>query len=96
MGPFGSGASEPRFAFPDQNIVFVKRVGTDHLKIILSDDNKNQIDAICFRAFNSPLGKELQNNLDKKFHIVGKIGKNTWQGREKVQVIIEDAIEVQK
>jgi single-stranded-DNA-specific exonuclease len=96
VGPFGSGAPDPIFAFPDQNIVFSKRVGTDHLKIIFSDDNKNQIDAICFKAFNSSLGKELQNNLGKKFHIIGKIGKNTWQGRQKVQVIIEDAIEVQK
>lgn len=96
VGPFGSGAPQPRFVFPDQNIIFCKRIGTDHLKVTFCDDFRNKVDAVCFRAFSSPLGIEFENNLGKKFHIAGKLVKNTWQGREKVQVIIDDAAEVQK
>jgi single-stranded-DNA-specific exonuclease len=96
VGPFGSGAPQPRFVFPDQNIIFCKRIGTDHLKVTFCDDFRNKVDAVCFRAFSSPLGIEFENHLGKKFHIAGKLVKNTWQGREKVQVIIDDAAEVQK
>ena len=96
VGPFGSGAPQPRFVFPDQNITFCRRVGTDHLKVTFCDESKNKVDAICFRAFSSPLGSKIENNLNKKFHIAGKLVKNTWRGHEKVQVIIDDAAEVQK
>ena len=96
VGPFGSGAPQPRFVFPDQNITFCRRVGTDHLKVTFCDESKNKVDAICFRAFSSPLSSKIENNLNKRFHIAGKLVKNTWRGHEKVQVIIDDAAEVQK
>lgn len=90
-GPFGSGSPHPKFVFPNQNILFTKRVGTDHLKLTFGSNNKNKIEAICFRAFNSSLGEALENHSGKKFHLAGVIGKNTWQGRQTVQLIIEDA-----
>ena len=90
-GPFGSGSPHPKFVFPNQNILFTKRVGTDHLKLTFGSNNKNKIEAICFRAFNSSLGEVLENHSGKKFHLAGVIGKNTWQGRQTVQLIIEDA-----
>ena len=90
-GPFGSGSPHPKFVFPNQSILFTKRVGTDHLKLTFGSNNKNKIEAICFRAFNSSLGEALENHSGKKFHLAGVIGKNTWQGRQTVQLIIEDA-----
>ena len=90
-GPFGSGSPHPKFVFPNQSILFTKRVGTDHLKLTFGSNNKNKIEAICFRAFNSSLGEVLENHSGKKFHLAGVIGKNTWQGRQTVQLIIEDA-----
>ena len=55
-GPFGAGVSAPRFAFPDCTIAFAKPVGESHLKITLSDGFGTKLDAICFGAFDGPLG----------------------------------------
>jgi single-stranded-DNA-specific exonuclease len=93
-GPFGSGAPHPKYVFPNQSILFSKRVGIDHLKLTFGSNNKSKIEAICFRAFNSPLGEALENHSGKKFHLAGVLGKNTWQGRQTVQLTIEDAAHV--
>ncbi|MEO1238522.1 MAG: single-stranded-DNA-specific exonuclease RecJ [Pseudomonadota bacterium] len=36
-GPFGMGAPAPRYAFPDQAILFAKEVGEGHLKLSFGD-----------------------------------------------------------
>lgn len=90
-GPFGSAASAPRFAFPDCTIAFVKQVGDSHLKVTLSDGFGKKLDAICFGAFESDIGPALSNNQGGKMHIVGRLEVNTWGGRSRPQLRIEDA-----
>ena len=90
-GPFGAGASAPRFAFPDCTIAFTKPVGEAHLKVTLSDGFGTKLDAICFGAFDGPLGAALSNAQGSKMHIVGRLEVNTWGGRSRPQLRIEDA-----
>jgi len=90
-GPFGAGASAPRFAFPDCTIAFAKPVGEAHLKVTLSDGFGTKLDAICFGAFDGPLGAALSNAQGSKMHIVGRLEINTWGGRSRPQLRIEDA-----
>lgn len=90
-GPFGAGASAPRFVFPDCTVVFTKRVGEAHLKVTLSDGFGTKLDAICFGAFDGPLGAALSNTQGSKMHIVGRLEVNTWGGRSRPQLRIEDA-----
>ena len=90
VGPFGSGAPQPRYVFPDQTIYFTKRVGNDHLKVTFGDSSKNKLEAICFRAFSSTIGPTLEQNLGKKFHIAGCLEVNSWKGQQRVQVKLED------
>jgi single-stranded-DNA-specific exonuclease len=90
-GPYGAGASAPRFAFPDVQILFAKRVGDSHLKVTFGDGLGAKIDAISFGAFDGPLGSMLSEHGGKRFHLVGRLEINSWQGRARVQLRLEDA-----
>ncbi len=90
-GPFGAGAAAPRFAFPDQQIGFTKEVGQGHLKLSFSDGIGPKIDAICFNAAESGLMQALTQHKGARFHLAGRVEINTWQGRQSVQLRLEDA-----
>ena len=90
-GPFGAGAPAPRFVFPDVQIAFAKRVGTSHLKVSFGDGIGARIDAICFGAFDGPLGPALEAHGGARFHLAGRVEINEWGGRRSVQLRLEDA-----
>ena len=90
-GPFGAGAPAPRFAFPDCQIHFAKQVGANHLKISFGDGIGGRIDAISFGAMDGPMGPMLLAHNGARFHLAGRLEINTWQGRQSVQLRLEDA-----
>jgi single-stranded-DNA-specific exonuclease len=90
-GPFGAGASGPRFAFADCQILHARRVGDSHLKVSFGDGLGARLDAICFGAYDGPLGAALENHGGARFHLAGRLDINNWQGRQSVQLRLEDA-----
>ncbi|EEE38709.1 single-stranded-DNA-specific exonuclease RecJ [Rhodobacteraceae bacterium KLH11] len=92
-GPFGAGAPAPRYALPDLQVRFAKRVGETHLKLSLSDGMSGGLDAIAFGAFDGPLGDRLSNHGGARFHFAGRLEVNSWGGRQSVQLRLEDAAE---
>jgi single-stranded-DNA-specific exonuclease len=90
-GPFGAGAPAPRHAFPDMAIRYAKRVGTGHLKLGFGDSSGPALDAICFGAFDGPLGPALEGHGGARFHLAGRIEINEWGGRRSTQLRLEDA-----
>ncbi len=89
-GPFGTAAPAPRFVFTD-TAVTTRRVGSSHLKISFGDGMGAKIDGIAFGAFDTPLGAALENAGHQRFHLAGRLELNTWGGRSKVQLRLEDA-----
>ncbi len=92
-GPFGASAPAPRYAMPDLQVRFAKRVGESHLKLSLSDGLSSGLDAIAFGAFDGPLGERLSNHGGARFHFAGRLEVNSWGGRQNVQLRLEDAAE---
>lgn len=90
-GPFGAGASGPRFAFCDCQILQARRVGDSHLKITFGDGLGARCDAIAFGAFDGPLGPAIMGHGGARFHLAGRLDINSWQGRQTVQLRLEDA-----
>ncbi|SDI17070.1 single-stranded-DNA-specific exonuclease RecJ [Lutimaribacter saemankumensis] len=90
-GPFGAGAPAPRHAFPDMAIRFAKRVGASHLKLSFGDASGPVMDAICFGAFDGPLGAALEGHGGARFHLAGRVEINEWGGRRSAQLRLEDA-----
>jgi single-stranded-DNA-specific exonuclease len=89
-GPFGAGSPAPRFAFADQQVTG-RRVGDSHLRISFGDGMGAKIDGIAFGAFDGPLGTMLENPGAQRFHLAGRLEINSFGGRSKVQLRLEDA-----
>ncbi|WP_424986474.1 single-stranded-DNA-specific exonuclease RecJ [Microbulbifer sp. S227A] len=94
-GPFGAGAAAPRFALPDLQVRYAKRVGDSHLKLSLSDGMGGSLDAICFGAFDTPLGQKMADHGGARFHVAGRLEINEWRGRKTPQLRLDDAAPAQ-
>lgn len=92
-GPFGAGAPGPRFALPAQQITFAKRAGDRHLRLTMRGDCGGRMDAICFGAFDGPLGAQLEDHRGARFHLAGRLEVDDWGGRRKAKLHLEDAAE---
>ncbi len=90
-GPYGAGAPGPRFAFPDMQIHFAKRVGDRHLKVSFGDGLSAKLEAIAFGAYDSDLGPVLEGHKGARFHLAGRLEINHWNGRSIPQLRLEDA-----
>lgn len=90
-GPFGAGAAAPRFAFPDVIITHARKVGETHLRVTFGDGLGATIDAIAFGAFDCALGPLLEGHGGARFHLAGRLEINTYGGRNRVQLRLEDA-----
>jgi single-stranded-DNA-specific exonuclease len=91
-GPFGAGAPAPRFAFANQ-AVSGRRIGENHLKISFGDGVGSRIDGIAFGAFDGPMGPLLETPGHARFHLAGRLELNSFGGRTRVQLRLEDAAE---
>lgn len=89
-GPFGAAAPAPRFAFAAQ-AVSARRIGDSHLRLVFGDKGGPQVEAVAFGAFDGPLGPALIDPGHARFHLAGRLELNTWNGRTKAQLRLEDA-----
>ncbi len=92
-GPYGASAPAPRFAFADQSVTG-RRIGENHLRLSFGDAGGPKLEAIAFGAFDGPLGPALENAGHQRFHLAGKLEINTYGGRSKPQLRLEDAARV--
>jgi len=92
LGPFGTGNAEPRFALPNLRIVKADVVGSQHVRCILADGaGSARLKAIAFRCIESDMGPALLHGQGRGFHVAGHLRADNWQGREGVQLVLDDA-----
>ncbi len=89
-GPYGAGSPAPRFAFAGQ-AVSARRIGESHLRLSFGDGIGTRLDAIAFGAFDSALGPALETPGTARFHLAGRLELDSYGGRTKVQLRLEDA-----
>lgn len=97
MAPFGTGNSEPRFAFANLRVLRAAAVGQGqaHVSCTLGDGaGTGRLKAIAFRALESALGPALLRSQGAGLHVAGHVRVDNWQGRESVQLLIDDAAPV--
>jgi single-stranded-DNA-specific exonuclease len=91
LEPYGQGNPSPRFVITD---VFIKKafpMGQNHLKCTLVNQHGKELEGVAFRCLDTALGVQLLKGTEP-YHLLGSLKKNTWQGQEKPQFIIEDAV----
>jgi single-stranded-DNA-specific exonuclease len=89
-GPFGQDNPQPRFAFPAHRVKFAKVVGEAHVRCALEAGDGGRLDAIAFRAIGRPVGEMLLGAAGMPLHVVGTVRRDTWGGRDRLEVTIED------
>lgn len=89
LAPFGTGNPEPRFALADCKIIRADILCERHVKIIAAQGT-TRLDAIAFRAMENGLGPSLAH-VGQFCHLAGHLRRDTWQGRDRVQLLIDDA-----
>ncbi|MFE3837524.1 single-stranded-DNA-specific exonuclease RecJ [Pseudogemmobacter sonorensis] len=90
-GPFGASAPAPRFVIPSAS-VSARRIGESHLRLTVRS-SAAPLEAMAFGAFDSPLGPALEAPGHRLFHLAGRLEINSWGGRSKVQLRLDDAAE---
>ena len=95
-GPYGQGNPSPRFAFPAHRIRFAKVMGEAHLRCTLEAGDSSKLDAIAFRAVGQPVGDAIQGSNGMPLHVAGHLRRDTWGGRNRIELQIEDVAEVGK
>ncbi|MCK0166245.1 single-stranded-DNA-specific exonuclease RecJ [Jannaschia sp. S6380] len=89
-GPFGQGAPAPRFAFPDLRVAHARPVGDGHLKVTFTDGGPTRLDAIAFGAGGNGVSNAIDRAAGAPLHVAGRLEMNRWQGREAIQLKLED------
>ena len=60
-----------------------------HVRCTLTDGSGGKLKAIAWRVADTEAGRALMNE-GGAIHVVGKLKPDDWQGRESVQLEIED------
>ncbi len=90
-GPFGAGNPEPVLVVPDVQVAFADIVGKDHVRLRLVGGDGGRLDAIAFRTADTDLGRALLDARGKRIHAVGRLRAEEWNGRQRVQLQVDDA-----
>jgi len=88
LAPFGPGAPEPVFALADVTIEEARLVRGGHIACRLLGQG-GRIKAIAWRAEETALGQRLLEG-GGYVHVAGRLKPDDWNGREGVQLEIED------
>jgi single-stranded-DNA-specific exonuclease len=95
-GPYGQGNPQPRFAFPAVRVKFAKIVAEAHVRAVLEAQDSSRLEAIAFRAAGQPLGDMLMSAAGMPLHVAGQLRRDTWGGRDRIELAIDDAADPRK
>jgi single-stranded-DNA-specific exonuclease len=90
-GPYGPGHPEPRFVFPAHRLSRIRHLKEAHVRCTLKAPDGARIEACAFRVGDTPLAKLLLKGEGLPLHVTGHLRRTSWQGRESVELLVEDA-----
>ncbi len=96
VGPYGQGNPPPRFCLPSVRLTMAKEISGGHLRCALQAMDGSQISAVAFRAANSEIGAALDQARDIPCHVAGRIERDEWGGRNRIEFQIEDLAAVKR
>ncbi|MGA9442459.1 MAG: single-stranded-DNA-specific exonuclease RecJ [Methyloceanibacter sp.] len=94
-GPYGPGHPRPRFAFPAHRVTRLRSFGAGHVRCTLQAADGGRIEAVAFRIEGSPLGDMLVGAEGQQLNLAGNLRRSVWQGRERIELMIDDAAAIQ-
>ena len=96
-GPYGQGNPEPIFVFAAHRLASCVAVGNGgHLRLTLKGSEGSTLAGIAFRAADQPLGRFLNEHIGQTVHIAGTLSRDSYGGRERVDLKVVDAAEASR
>lgn len=89
MAPFGPGNPEPVFAAANVRVERPMALRGGHVRVTLTDGSGGKLKAVAWRAEDTEHGRRLLNE-GGAIHVAGRLKPDDWQGRESVELEIED------
>ncbi|MDB5474672.1 MAG: recJ [Phenylobacterium sp.] len=89
MAPFGPGNPEPLFAAADVRIERPMAMKGGHVRCTLTDGSGGKLKAVAWRVGETEAGRRLLQE-GGAVHVAGRLKPDDWQGRQGVQLEIED------
>jgi single-stranded-DNA-specific exonuclease len=90
LAPFGPGNPEPVFAAADVRVERPMALRGGHVRVTLTDSSGGRLKAVAWRCEDSELGRRLLTE-GGAIHVAGKLKPDEWNGRQGVELEIEDA-----
>jgi len=95
LAPFGPGNPEPMFALADVQAERPMALRGGHVRVTLRDRSGGRLKAVAWRCEDTDLGRRLMQE-GGALHIAGRLKPDDWQGRESVELEIEDAADLRR
>lgn len=99
LEPFGVGNHKPKFILRDVKKLNARIIGKtgEHVSATFSSKGvigfDGAISVVAFKVAENEVGKILlDNSYKKEMDLVGTLNINSWMGKEKVQMIVEDIL----
>lgn len=89
LAPFGPGNPEPTFALSDVRVERPMALRGGHVRCTLSDGSGGRLKAVAWRVEDTEAGRRLLQE-GGAIHVAGKLKPDDWQGRQGVELEIED------
>ncbi|HEX5379004.1 MAG TPA: single-stranded-DNA-specific exonuclease RecJ [Phenylobacterium sp.] len=89
LAPFGPGNPEPMFAVADARVERPMALRGGHVRVTLTDGSGGRLKAVAWRSEDTEIGRRLLNE-GGAVHVVGRLKPDDWQGRQSVELEIED------
>jgi single-stranded-DNA-specific exonuclease len=89
LAPFGPGNPEPMFAAANVRVERPMALRGGHVRVTLTDGSGGRLKAVAWRAEDTEAGRRLLNE-GGAIHVAGRLKPDDWQGRESVELEIED------
>lgn len=90
VGPYGAGNPQPVFAFNDVALSYATRTRGDHVRITFEDASGTKMSGIHFRANETGLDEVLLNGQGQRFHVIGQLKPNVWNGQTRIDFHLLD------
>ena len=95
LAPFGPGNPEPTFAVAGVHAERPMLLRGGHVRVSLVDSYGGRLKAVAWRSEDTDLGRRLLAGAGG-LHVAGKLKPDDWQGRQSVELEIEDAADARR
>ena len=93
LEPYGEGNPEPKFIIPNAQLVYVNLLKNGHITCHFAGLGGARVNAIAFKVADTEIGTALLAGINQRFHLLGTLKKDTWNGRTKIQIQLQDVMQ---